>query len=209
MNTEFLHPNSTQTYVKICGLMDEEMVDVTVAAGAHAVGFVLVEHSPRYIERHIADQLMLQLPNDVVGIAVVQDLPSLDSFASWNGWIQLCGEENEQTVKDAPCPVIKAMQWNSEELVRWDGCDNLKAILVDGSTGGLGQSFDVSELATLIPTLQTPIIIAGGLTPLNVQNVITTAKPQGVDVSSGVEGSLGVKDSELICKFIQQVQEMH
>mgnify|MGYP002526868492 CR=1 FL=1 len=108
MNTEFLHPNSTQTYVKICGLMDEEMVDVTVAAGAHAVGFVLVEHSPRYIERHIADQLMLQLPNDVVGIAVVQDLPSLDSFASWNGWIQLCGEENEQTVKEAPCPVIKA-----------------------------------------------------------------------------------------------------
>ncbi|MBC8309500.1 MAG: phosphoribosylanthranilate isomerase [Phycisphaerales bacterium] len=207
MSGNFLAKNTIGTSVKICGLSDEDTIDIAVASGANAVGFVFVEESPRFVERHLADQLMLQLPTDVIGVAVLQDPTSLEPYKTWGGWLQLCGDEDERTVSTAPRPVIKAVQWNKEEVVRWDGCKNVAAILVDGSTGGLGISFDVSELATLIPTLQTPIIIAGGLSPENVQEVIAKAKPAGVDVSSGVESSLGVKDPEKICAFIQKVKD--
>ena len=208
MSIDFLNFENSQVGIKICGLTDEEMVDVAVGSGADAIGFVFVEDSPRYINRHQADTLMLQLPDEVVGIAVLQNPTSLESYSSWNGWLQLCGEEDEQTVSNAPCPVIKAVQWNPSEVLRWDGCDNLKAILVDGSAGGLGHTFDVSELAKIIPTLHTPIIIAGGLTTLNVQDVIRIARPAAVDVSSGVESTLGIKDPEKICEFISKVQDV-
>lgn len=209
MSIQFLESDSSKIGIKICGLTDEEMIDVAVGSGAHAIGFVFVEDSPRYLERHEAETLMLQLPEEVIGVAVLQNSNSLESFSSWNGWLQLCGDEDEQTVASAPCPVIKAMQWNPVEVQRWDGCENLKAILVDGSTGGLGCSFDVLELANLIPTLTTPVIIAGGLTPQNVQEVIKAARPAAVDVSSGVESTLGVKDPEKVCEFINNVQDCH
>jgi phosphoribosylanthranilate isomerase len=205
-HSSFLHPDSTTTSIKICGLMDEDTVDIAVGSGANAIGFVQVKSSPRYIERHQANRLVLQLPDDVLGVAVLQDEQNLDHYANWNGWLQLCGEESHETVANAPCPVIKAMQWNRDDVLDWDGCENLEAILVDGSTGGLGKTFDVTELAKLIPSLLTPIIIAGGLSPENVQAVITQANPAGVDVSSGVESTLGVKDPELICNFIEQAQ---
>ncbi|MBT4530155.1 MAG: phosphoribosylanthranilate isomerase [Phycisphaerae bacterium] len=208
MSSLFLDNRSATTHIKICGLTDGESVDVAVGSGAHAIGFVFVPSSPRFIEKHEADQLMLQLPEEVIGVAVLQDAPSLTPFEHWNGWLQLCGKENVSTVESAPCPVIKAIEWN-EKLVRyWDGCKNLKAILVDGSTGGLGKTFDVTELAKIIPTLRTPIIIAGGLTPDNVQEVIQQAKPAAVDVSSGIESESGVKDPEKICAFIQAVVDI-
>jgi phosphoribosylanthranilate isomerase len=203
MSIDFLHSESTG--IKICGLIDEEMVDVAVGSGAGAIGFVFVEDSPRYIERTVADTLMLQLPDEVTGVAVVQNATSLDSFSTWNGLLQLCGDEDERTVATAPRPVIKAVQWDPEEVLRWDGCENVRAILVDGSRGGLGVSFDVTALAKIIPTLQTPIIIAGGLTSQNVQEVIRIAQPAAVDVSSGIESRLGIKDPKLICEFINNV----
>jgi phosphoribosylanthranilate isomerase len=203
MSIDFLHSESTG--IKICGLIDEEMVDVAVGSGAGAIGFVFVEDSPRYIERTVADTLMLQLPDEVTGVAVVQNATSLDSFSTWNGLLQLCGNEDERTVATAPRPVIKAVQWDPEEVLRWDGCENVRAILVDGSRGGLGVSFDVTALAKIIPSLQTPIIIAGGLTSQNVQEVIRIAQPAAVDVSSGIESRLGIKDPKLICEFINNV----
>ncbi|MGY8757613.1 MAG: phosphoribosylanthranilate isomerase, partial [Phycisphaerales bacterium] len=75
-------------------------------------------------------------------------------------------------------------------------------------TGGRGTRFDVQALATIIPSLNKPIIIAGGLNPENVQEVIQLANPAGVDVSSGIESSPGIKDSRKICSFVQAVVEV-
>ena len=94
MSIQFLDPDSSEIGIKICGLRDEEMVDVAVGSGAHAIGFVFVEDSPRYIERHEAETLMLQLPEEVIGVAVLQNPTSLEPFASWKGWLQLCGDED-------------------------------------------------------------------------------------------------------------------
>ncbi|MDP7006500.1 MAG: phosphoribosylanthranilate isomerase [Phycisphaerales bacterium] len=191
--------------IKICGLREEEHVDIAVGAGANAIGLVFVESSPRFIERHVANQLLLQVPNDVVSVAVLQNHTSLEDFYDWNGMLQLCGTEDEETIINIPIPVIRAFKWNRQELLRWDACPNVHALLVDGSTGGLGERFDHSEIAELIPTLSKPVIIAGGLSPANIEEVIKYSKPSGVDVSSGVESSRGVKDPYLICDFINRV----
>ncbi len=202
MNT-FLHRDTTG--VKVCGLCNEEHVDIAVGAGANAIGFMFVESSPRSIERHDGEQLLLQLPDDVLGVAVLQNYKALDDFSDWNGWLQLCGDEDEEIVANAPRPVIRAFKWNSEEVLRWNLCPNVEALLVDGSTGGLGETFDVSVLADMIPWLSKPVIIAGGLTPENVGAVITQANPAAVDVSSGIESAKGIKDPQKMCDFINAV----
>ncbi len=133
---------------------------------------------------------------------------NLSDFSDWNGWLQLCGEEDEETVASAPRPVIRALKWDEKEVIRWNNCPNIEALLIDGSTGGLGESFDVSTLANMIPTLTKPIIIAGGLSAKNVAEVITQAKPAAVDASSGIESTLGNKDPQLLCDFINAAKSV-
>jgi len=201
--------DSTSTSVKICGLMDEECIDVAIGSGADAIGFVFVPNSPRQISRELADRLTTQLPQEVLAVAVVQNHGSLSDFNDWNGWLQLCGDEDERIVESSPCPVIRAFKWNQESLLRWDACPHVQALLVDGSSGGMGKEFDIAELTKLLPSLSTPVIIAGGLTPSNVSEIINAAKPAGVDVSSGVESERGVKDPSKICAFLNAVKCQH
>lgn len=203
-----LHHHDESTGIKICGLQDEECVEVAVGAGANAIGFVFVQKSPRNIDRSLANQLMTQIPDDVLAVAVLQNYPDLSDFRDWDGWLQLCGDEDESTIASSPCPVIRAFKWSRDEVLRWDACPHVEALLVDGSVGGFGETFDVTELSTMIPKLSKPVIIAGGLTPENVASVISTAHPVAVDVSSGVESSKGVKDPQKICEFIQRIQEL-
>ena len=73
----------------------------------------------------------------------------------------------------------------------------------------MGKEFDIAELTKLLPSLSTPVIIAGGLTPSNVSEIINAAKPAGVDVSSGVESERGVKDPSKICAFLNAVKCQH
>jgi phosphoribosylanthranilate isomerase len=65
--------------------------------------------------------------------------------------------------------------------------------------------FDIDSLEKIIDTLKKPIIVAGGLTPTNVAEVIKKVHPSAVDVSSGIESSRGVKDIALMCEFIEAV----
>ena len=195
-----------KTTIRVCGLRTEEDVDIAVGAGANAVGFMFVESSPRYIDSHDADQLVLQLPDDVLAVAVLQNYDNLKDFSDWDGWLQLCGNEDELQVNSSPKPVIRAFQWNLDSALRWDKCNNVKALLVDGSTGGLGKTFDTSELANVASSLTKPIIIAGGLTPENVAGVIEEASPDAVDVSSGIETTRGIKDHQKMCDFINAVR---
>lgn len=187
--------------------MDEECIDAAIGSGADAIGFVFAPHSPRQISRDLANRLITQIPDDVLAVAVLQNYESLSDFNDWNGWLQLCGDEDEQVIETSPRPVIRAFEWSPDSLLRWNSCPQVEALLVDGSSGGKGTTFDTSGLLELLPKISKPVIIAGGLTAQNVRSVIQLANPAGVDVSSGVESSPGTKDPAKICEFINTVKE--
>jgi phosphoribosylanthranilate isomerase len=204
-----------RTRIKICGIRDEETAFAAADAGADAIGLVFYRQSPRYIEPEDAWQLVGMLPPFVtsVGLFVNADL---DRFMTTEelcptDMSQLHGQESEELVRQCGPNVIKAVRFDAAtidaELAKWDRVDEVDAVLVDGSAGGQGTSFDWTKLAAARERLSKPLILAGGLTPENVGEAIRVVQPFAVDVSSGVESSPGVKDLELIEAFCRAVRK--
>lgn len=202
-----------RTRIKICGVRDERTALAAIGAGADAIGFVFVRSSPRFIEPREAYEILRGLPPFVATVGVFMNTPA-DAYAEIEQacpttHAQLHGSEDESLVR-ACSPVIKAVRYAretiAEDLGRWDRCDGVEAILIDGPAPGAGVPFQWSQLAPLIRGLSKPVILAGGLTPENVAEAIREVRPYGVDVSSGVERSRGVKDPGLVRAFCDAVR---
>lgn len=202
-----------RTRIKICGVKDVETAQVAAEAGADAIGLVFVESSPRYIEPDDAATVMSSLPPFVDSVSLFKN-PTLDEFmeveqACPTTYTQLHGTEPVKLVQQCGPLLFKAVQFDPDsialELERWDRVEEVDAILVDGSPGGEGTTFDWSALVSASVAIKTPLILAGGLTPDNVAEAIRIVRPFAVDVSSGVESSRGVKDHDLIRAFCDQV----
>src|SRR5262249_34025896 len=103
--------------------------------------------------------------------------------------------------------IIKGMRFDPVQIRRWDQIPHVNALLIDGPAGGGGEGFDHKPLADLMRTISKPVILAGGLTAATVGEAIRTVQPYGVDVSSGVESSRGVKDATMIREFCAAVRE--
>tara|TARA_R110002072_G_scaffold42064_12_gene118179 strand:+ start:133946 stop:134590 length:645 start_codon:yes stop_codon:yes gene_type:complete len=207
------NPN-TRTRIKVCGITTLEAANAAVDAGADAVGFVLVEDTPRYIEPEQAAAIMYSLPPFIGAVGVVQDL-DVDQFCELEyacpaHTMQLHGKEPVDTVQACGPGVIKAFKYEdatiNSQLTRWAKVEEVDALLIDGSAGGTGETFDWSNLAPLIKDYPKKIIIAGGLDASNVGQVIETLRPYAVDVSSGVEDAPGVKNLTKIAEFCAAVR---
>ncbi len=203
-----------RTRIKICGIRTAEIAHAAVDAGADALGFVFVQSSPRFIEPEEAWGIIGGLPPLVGTVGVFVNAP-IDAFCDIEErcpttYSQLQGNEEIPLVRRCGPGVIKAIRYDAatvrEDLARWDEIDEVDAILVDGSAGGLGESFDWSGLAPHLAGITKPVILAGGLTPGNVAAAIRAARPFAVDVSSGVERERGVKDPGLIEAFCEAVR---
>lgn len=205
---------SSRTRVKICGVRSVDDLLAAADAGADAVGFVFYKHSPRYLRPDDAWELSQSLPVFVASVglfvnATVDDFCEIEQ-ACPTILSQLHGDEDEDTVSQCGPSVIKAVRFDeatiADELARWSEVDEVAAILVDGSAGGKGESFDWKRLAPHVEGCAKPIVLAGGLTPENVGEAIRTVRPYAVDVSSGVELSPGVKDAAKIAAFCRAVR---
>jgi phosphoribosylanthranilate isomerase len=203
-----------RTRIKICGVRDEESAFAAADAGADAIGLVFYPQSPRYIEPDEAWQLVGMLPPFVssVGLFVNADIDRFMMIEEEcpTDMSQLHGHEPEDLVKQCGPNVIKAVRFDpttiADDLERWDRIDEVDAILVDGSAGGQGTSFDWTKLAAARERLSKPLILAGGLNSENVGEAIRVVRPFAVDVSSGVESSPGVKDLDMIEAFCRAVR---
>jgi phosphoribosylanthranilate isomerase len=203
-----------RTRIKICGIRDEDGLLTAADEGADAVGFMFVPTSPRAIDPEEAFALAGLLPPFVSTVGVTADLDA-EAFADVEelcptSYSQLHGGESEKLVRACGPDVIKAVRFDAEtivaELARWGAMEEVAAILVDGSSGGKGTTFDWEALAPHILECPKAVIIAGGLTPANVGEAIRACRPWGVDVSSGVESEPGVKDPALIAAFCEAVR---
>lgn len=204
-----------RTRIKVCGIRDADAALAAVENGADALGFMFVAGSPRAIDPEDAFALMAGLPPLVATVGVFAD-PDIDDFSDIEevcptSFTQLHGNEPDKVVKAIGPDVIKAVRFDpattKAELARWERSEDIAAILIDGSAGGLGQAFDWKLLPPMLEGITKPIFLAGGLTPGNVGEAIRTVRPYAVDVSSGVEREKGVKDAGLIAAFCRAVQE--
>ncbi|MBW1992779.1 MAG: phosphoribosylanthranilate isomerase [Deltaproteobacteria bacterium] len=202
--------------IKICGITN--LADALLAAGlgAHALGFIFYEKSPRYVAPDEARQIIRQLPPFVatVGVFVDEDPGRVREIASLAGldWLQLHGSESPDYCRGLSARVIKGFRVKGEEIsaqVRaYQG--TVQAFLLDayrpGTPGGTGATFDW-HLAKQVKRYG-PIILAGGLNPENVAEAIRTVRPWAVDVASGVEASPGKKDRQKLREFIETVKNV-
>lgn len=206
-----------RTRIKICGVRTLETARAAVNAGADAVGFVFYKSSPRYIEPEEAWPIINRLPPMATTVGLFVNA-SFDEYADVEqvcptDFGQLHGQETERTVRECGPRIIKAIRFDAatvrEDLARWAEVEEVDAILVDGSSGGLGVALDWKALADAKASAgEKPIILAGGLTSANVAEAVRTVRPYAVDVSSGVEvaGRPGEKDPALIEAFCEAVR---
>ena len=203
--------------VKICGIANIEDAMAAIEAGADALGFVFAE-SPRRITVKAALSILEKLPPFVttVGVFANQDADEISGI-----WRQtnLHLAQLHGACACAPCEgfgwrrVIRALRIKSEEDIRGaaeDDATRLCAALlldahVEGLMGGTGRTFDW-DLAAQAKSLGKPLILAGGLTPANVEEAVRKVRPYAVDVSTGVEASPGKKDHTKIKEFIENAK---
>jgi phosphoribosylanthranilate isomerase len=203
-----------RTRVKICGIRSVEAAEVAIAAGADAIGVVFAEDSPRAVPIGAAVEVVRAATPFVTVVGVFRlvagrDEPALDAWTNVGSWCQLHGDVDERVVSTLGRThgVIRGFRFDADELSRWSRCPALSGLLVDGSAGGAGTSFDHAALAAVAHETDLPLILAGGLDAENVGDAIRTARPYAVDVSSGVESAPGVKDPALIEAFCAAVRE--
>ncbi|KUJ80381.1 N-(5'-phosphoribosyl)anthranilate isomerase [Ruegeria marisrubri] len=205
--------------VKICGLTAPGQVLAAAEAGARYVGFVFFPKSPRHLEVGIAAELAAATPMGIAKVALTVNASDdeLDRIVDTVplDMLQLHGKESPERVAEVKerygLPVMKALGVAEEgDLAQIDlYSDVADQLLIDAKPpknaelpGGLGLAFDWRLLAGR-KYWRRPWMLAGGLTPDNVGEAIRMTGARQVDVSSGVESSPGVKDAELIRRFIE------
>jgi len=203
--------------VKICGLTEARDVAAAVAAGAAYVGFVFFEKSPRHVGVGAARALAIDVPPGVakVALTVNADDAALDALCGSVplDMLQLHGDESPARVAEIKArhglPVMKAIgiagAADLAQIDRYAGVAD--QLLIDakpppGATrpGGNALAFDWGLIAGRDWPL--PWLLAGGLTPGNVDEAVQRTGARQLDVSSGVEAAPGRKDPALIRAFI-------
>ena len=202
--------------IKICGITNAQDAEAAVAAGADALGFVFYAQSPRYIEPTVAKRIIAQLPPFVlsVGVFVNQDQETIRNMYNECGlaFAQLHGDETPAFCESLGRPVLRALRLRDRgsllALAEYKGRMGVRGFVVDAFSaeayGGTGQTVDWSLAREVAKA--APILLAGGLTPGNVQEAVRQVQPYGVDVSSGVEERPGKKDHEKIRAFTQAIR---
>lgn len=187
--------------VKICGITTPDDAALAAALGATAIGLVFWPGSPRRVDEGRALDIVRALPREVTAVGVFADQPIDDvrrlADTAGLGAVQLHGSEPAEYALGLMQPVIKAVavgetfepravdEWPTAITVLLDAHDPVRR-------GGTGRTIDWGRAAAA--AARRPVFLSGGLTPANVATAIRQVRPYGIDLSSGVEASPGVKD---------------
>jgi phosphoribosylanthranilate isomerase len=198
---------SSAPVLKICGVTRIDDAIDAVRLGATAVGFVFWKESPRYVEPARAGEIAAVLPPSVMGVGVFVN-ESVDRIRETARiarlrMVQLHGDEPPAYVERIEQPVIRAVSLDTVEETAWIWPAETILLLdsTDPSRSGSGRASVDWPRAALV-TRGRRVVLAGGLTPDNIEEAIVTVKPFGVDVASGVESAPGVKDPKKVARFL-------
>ena len=206
--------------VKICGLSTPEAVEAALAAGADMLGFVRFAKSPRHISLDVAQNLGRQVGAQARKVLLTVEASDAELAAAIEALrpdlLQLHGRETPEQVAALKArfglPVMKAIAvGEARDLASIAAYEEVAdMILLDSRAadsvlpGGTGRAFDWSLLKDL--KLRKPWLLAGGLNAGNVEAALKATHAPGVDVSSGVESTPGVKDLAKIAAFVAEAR---
>jgi phosphoribosylanthranilate isomerase len=201
------------TAVKICGLTRVEDVALARELGASFVGFNFSAASPRRVSIEAARALAAAAAGITrIGVFVTEPAEEIARTvdAARLDWIQIHRPIAREEAQRLPRPLLAVVHVGANGPAELpEGVDALcRGVLYDtaaASPGGSGRSFDWQLVASRGPG---PVLfLAGGLTPENVGEAISIARPDAVDVSSGVESEPGRKDPTRMRRFFEAVRE--
>ncbi len=216
----------TSTTVKICGLVAPEEAAAVARLGADWIGLNFWPGSKRHIGEREA-RAVVQAVRDaaggvaLVGVFVNQAPTHMIDIAGELGldWVQLHGDEDgrvEETLIAARCRLIRALPMTGADAIARIAATRADVVLIDaphrdrgGSFGGSGQTFAwtlARDAVTAGHRAGKRVLLAGGLSPDNVAAAVAQARPDGVDVASGVERARGSKDIDAVRRFIAQAR---
>ena len=208
-----MKPTLSQLWIKICGITRDGDADVAADLGASAVGLVFYPGSPRAV---MASQVASLIGNvcdriDIVALFANPTRSEVETVleTGFVNLLQFHGDETEDFCRSFKMPYLKALrvknlQFLAESINRYETAAYL---LLDSYSnqelGGSGQIFDWGLGKSFVQKSEQRVIIAGGLKPENVKDAVKQIDPFGVDVSSGVESSPGVKNAMKLKRFIE------
>lgn len=198
------------TKIKLCGLSSEEDIRCVNELQPDYIGFVFWKKSKRYVTMEQAGRLksLLDPRIQAVGVFVDEEPDSVVNLVNAGviDAVQLHGNEDDAYIRSlrerVDCKIIQAYKIRSTEDVKRANASKADLILLDSGMG-TGQTFDW----TYVKEVERPFLLAGGLTPENVQEAVTQIHPYGVDASSSLETD-GKKDPEKLKAFARNVRRV-
>jgi len=203
--------------IKICGITNQDDLNVVAELGPDAVGFVFAE-SPRRVSLEDARHLISLLPPGITafGVFVNPKKGFVDEAVARAGIdvVQLHGDEPPEFARLFYPRVVKAIRVKrGDDLSRYRAYEPfVRGFLVDAwsvdAYGGTGKTVDLELARSAQELFERPVILAGGFGPKNLSKVVNSVQPYGVDVSSGVEIRPGKKDPGLVRDFMIQAKAL-
>lgn len=202
------------TKVKICGITNYQDAAAAVELGADAIGFIFAP-SPRRIMPEKAREIIRAIAPFVqtVGVFVNEKRDIIRQVAGFCGLdlVQFHGDESVDLCTEFMPRTIKVFRVRDEsclESIRsYRG--KVRAVLLDAYSqdkwGGTGKTFDW-WLAVMSKETGIPVILAGGLTPANIEEAISEVNPYAVDINSGIEARPGEKDHRLMRELMEKIR---
>ncbi len=209
-----MKPNYFRTRIKFCGMTRAGDVRLASELGVDAVGFVFARQSGRRVEPEEARAMRTALAPFVDSVALFMDNPQDEVREIVRhmrpSLLQFHGSEDDNFCRGFGVPYIKAIAMGGNPPATMPlraRYPNAAGFLFDshapGGEGGSGKTFDWSQLPQ---DPGKPWLLAGGLVPENVFDAILATRPWGVDVSSGIELSPGIKDGDRMRHFVEEAR---
>lgn len=202
-----------RTRIKICGVRDLKTAEAAAQAGADAIGLDFRPGARCHIDPYLGSDLLAALPPFMTAVAVYAD-PTLDDFLDAEAicpapFTQLHGTEKDNLVRRIGPDAIKTVAIDlasiDASLRHWSDIEEVSAVLLEAPDGADWAAL-APKLARSIALTPMPVMLAGGLSPENVEAIVREARPWGVSVSAGVESAPGVKSPDLLKKFCRAVR---
>ncbi|MEA5618288.1 phosphoribosylanthranilate isomerase [Cronbergia sp. UHCC 0137] len=207
--------------VKICGITQPQQSIAIAALGATALGFICVPASPRYVTTGQIQRAIAQLPKNIqkIGVFANTSIVEISQIVIESGLtgVQLHGDESTEFCYQLrqflpQIEIIKAIRVrNLQHLQTAENYTKyVDTLLLDAyhpqQLGGTGQTLDWQMLKEFSPSC--PWLLAGGLTPNNIIEALTQLKPNGIDLSSGLERTPGDKDLDKVALLFQKLRQI-